>query len=100
MTEMQTIPATLDGNWRVERVSGLLPPLLGVRKRIAGSRGETRIGELPGVPFDVKGLRLHYRAPFRAFVDELEPSPEGYFGRARFLGREYGTFRLVPLDAG
>jgi len=49
------------------------------------------------VPFVVDGLRLRYRAPFHAFVDVLEPAAAGYFGRATFRGREYGTFRLLPL---
>jgi len=29
----------LDGLWKVERTSGFLPPLLGVRKQIADGRG-------------------------------------------------------------
>jgi len=57
---------SLDGTWSVERVSGLLPPMIGVRKTIRGTRGETRIGRIPAAPFDVRGLELHYRAPFRA----------------------------------
>ena len=86
--------AELEGEWEVERVSGLLPPLLGVRKRIGGDRGETAVGSLPGAPFTVEGLTLRYRAPLAAFVDELEPDGAGYRGRALFLGREYGRFRL------
>ena len=84
----------LEGVWRVERVSGLLPPLYRVRKVIVGDRGETRIGPLPGVPFRVKGLRLEYHAPLGGFVDLLEPEGDGYYGRATFLGREYGQFRM------
>ena len=84
----------LDGIWNVERRGGLLPPLVGVGKRITGSRGETRVGPLPGVPFDVDGLSLRYRAPFRGFVDELEPDGDGYVGRATFRGREFGRFAL------
>jgi hypothetical protein len=84
----------LDGIWRVERVSGFLPPLLGVRKRIRGASGETVVGPLPGVPFDVVGLSLRYRAPFRGFVDELEPNAEGFLGRATFRGRVFGRFAL------
>jgi len=89
--------ADLDGSWKVERVGGLLPPLPGVTKHISGRRGETRIGRLPGVPFVVDGLCLRYRAPFVWFVDELEPAAAGFFGRATFRGREFGTFRLLPL---
>ena len=55
----------LDGNWTVERTAGLLPPLYGVHKRIEGARGVTKVGRLPGIPFEVVGLELRYRAPFR-----------------------------------
>ncbi len=84
----------LDGLWRVERVSGLLPPLYGVCKRIEGDHGETRIGPLPGVPFRVVGLTLKYHAALGGFVDLLEREGDGYNGRATFRGREYGRFRL------
>jgi hypothetical protein len=94
--------AELDGEWDVQRVSGLLPPLLGVRKRISGNRGETALGSLPGVPFTVDGLTLRYRAPLAAFVDELEPDGPDYRGRGLLLGREYGRFRLRrrPTSSG
>jgi hypothetical protein len=84
----------LDGVWRVERVGGLLPPMLGVRKVISGNRGRTSLGRLPGVPFDVVGLTLRYRQPFGGFVDVLEPEGDGFFGRATYRGRGFGTFRL------
>jgi hypothetical protein len=88
----------LDGTWRVTRVSGLLPPLVGVRKRIVGAGGRTEIGPLPGVPFDVVGLSLRYRAPFGAFVDELTPvTADTYLGRATFAGRRLGTFRMTRV---
>ena len=77
----------LDGVWRVD-------PLPGVRKRIEGDRGWTSVGPLPGVPFDVRGLELHYRPPFRGLVDVLEPAADGYRLEARAFGRKYGTFRL------
>jgi hypothetical protein len=86
--------AELDGHWSVKRLGGLLPPLLGVHKVISGSSGETRVGPLPGAPFDVVGLSLRYRAPFRGFVDELEPDGEGYLGTATFHGRAFGRFAL------
>ena len=87
----------LDGVWDVKRVSGALPPLVGVRKQISGTSGSTKLGPLPGVPFDVVGLSLCYRAPFRGFVDELEPAGEGYRGRALFRGRGFATFELRRL---
>lgn len=88
----------LDGEWRVVRRGGLLPPLAGVRKRIRGGRGETALGRLPGVPFRVEGLSLRYVAPFASFVDELEPEGDGYRGRATFRGREFGRFALRRLS--
>jgi hypothetical protein len=87
----------LEGVWKVTRVSGLLPPLPGVRKRIRGASGETALGSLPGVRFDVAGLNLRYRPPFTGFVDELEPSGDGYLGRAFFRGRPFGRFALTRI---
>ena len=90
----------LDGVWSVQRVSGFLPPMLGLRKRIGGDRGETTLGGLPGVPFVVEGLTLRYRSPLDGFVDFLEPDGEGFRGRATFRGREYGRFLLRRVAAG
>jgi ferritin-like metal-binding protein YciE len=89
----------LDGVWKVERVGGALPPLYGCVKRIDGARGETAFAHAPGMPFDVRGLELHYRAPFTMFVDKLEPDDAGYFGRAMVAGREFGRFTMRRLDA-
>jgi hypothetical protein len=83
----------LDGEWEVERVSGALPPLGGVRKRIAGGRGVTTLGPLR-FPFNVNGLELRYRLP-PGLVDVLEPEGAGFLGRTRLFGRELGRFRLV-----
>ena len=85
----------LDGVWDVRRISGVLPPLAGVRKRIDGAGGETVVGGGRGLPFDVRGLELRYRAPFSFLVDVLEPDGDGYRGRATVFGRTYGRFRLV-----
>jgi ferritin-like metal-binding protein YciE len=51
------------------------------------------------MPFEVRGLELHYRGPFGVLVDRLEPQNGGYFGRATVLGREFGQFTLRRLDA-
>jgi len=88
----------LDGVWAVDRVSGALPPLHGCVKRIHGGRGTTEFPRVPGMPFDVRGLELHYRSPFGILVDKLEPQDGGYFGHATMLGREFGQFRLRRLD--
>jgi ferritin-like metal-binding protein YciE len=92
--------AELDGIWDVKRTGGLLPPLTGVRKRIAGTRGTTRIGDVAGMPFDVVGLELHYRAPFNGFVDVLTPEGDGFSGRATFRGREFGRFTMTRIRGG
>jgi ferritin-like metal-binding protein YciE len=86
--------AELDGTWNVRRLSGALPPLAGVRKRIAGARGETIVGGGRGIPFDVHGHELRYRAPFAFLVDVLEPAGDGFRGRATAFGRTYGEFEL------
>ena len=85
--------AGLDGVWEVERTGGALPPLVGVRKRIHGTRGSTVCGPLPGLPFDVRGNELHYRSPFSGFVDVVEPGGgDLYRGRATFRGTTFGHF--------
>lgn len=83
----------LDGEWNVERVSGALPPLAGVRKRIAGDRGVTTVGPLR-FPFAVRQLELRYRFP-PGLVDVLQPEGEDFVGRARLFGLELGRFRLT-----
>jgi hypothetical protein len=84
---MKTPDRELDGVWDVRRVSGALPPLLGVRKRIAGAHGETVLGGGPGLPFEVRGLELRYRAPLSFLVDVLERDGDGYRGRATAVRR-------------
>jgi ferritin-like metal-binding protein YciE len=91
----------LDGVWDVERVSGLLPPLLGVRKRINGTRGSTLVADgRVAVAFDVVGTELHYRAPFAGFVDVLEEDGDGFRGTFTFRGRELGRFAMTRFEGG
>ena len=85
----------LDGVWDVKRTGGLLPPLVGMRKRIRGARGRTELGPV-SVPFDVVGNELRYRRPLAGFVDVLSAAGGRWEGRALFGGREYGRFRLTP----
>jgi ferritin-like metal-binding protein YciE len=88
----------LDGVWDVERTGGFLPPLLGMRKHIQGTRGQTVVGPLR-MSFDVRGEELHYHDPFRGFIDLLEVADEGHVrGRATFRGREYGQFEMRRLE--
>jgi ferritin-like metal-binding protein YciE len=88
----------LDGLWTVQRESGLLPPLMGVRKVINGDHGWTTVGPARAA-FDVVGHELRYRSPLRGFVDVLEREDGGWKGRSLLAGREYGRFRLVAVDA-
>jgi len=86
--------AELDGVWKVERVGGALPPLIGCVKRINGTRGTTEFSRAPGMPFDVRGLELRYRPPFSMLVDKLEEQEGGYLGHATAAGFEFGQFRM------
>jgi hypothetical protein len=90
--------AELDGVWSVERESGALPPLHGWRKRIHGDRGTTEFPRLPRMPFEVRGLELHYGGPFALLVDKLERRDGYYLGRATLLGREFGRFTMKRAD--
>jgi ferritin-like metal-binding protein YciE len=91
----------LDGIWDVRRTGGLLPPLVGVRKEINGSRGETMLPRgVLGVPFDVVGLELHYRRPFTGFIDILVPRGDGFAGRATYRRREFGQFEMTAIRGG
>jgi len=86
--------AELDGEWELQRLSGLLPPLVGMRKRIRGEHGATVLpGGLP-VPFAVVVHELRYRPPFSMVVDVLEPDGDGWHGRATVFGRTVGEFRM------
>jgi hypothetical protein len=88
----------LDGVWSVHRLGGLLPPMLGVEKRISGERGVTSLGPLPGVPFTVVGREFRYRSPFTSFVDVLdEVRSEACSGRATFRGRVIGRFSMQRI---
>ena len=89
----------LDGEWDVRRMSGLLPPLYGVRKRISGARGQTIVLVPPGLPFDVVGRELRYRGLLSGLVDVLEPDGDGWRGVARYRGRQLGRFAMTPLSA-
>jgi hypothetical protein len=87
----------LDGVWNVKRESGVLPPMAGVRKEIAGSAGHTVVGPVR-LPFAVEGRSLRYRFP-PGLVDELEPAGDGFRGRALLAGRELGRFRIERASA-
>src|SRR3712207_4013311 len=91
----------LDGDWRVERTGGLLPPMVGVWKRIRGDRGETRLGLLR-YPLRVErrdeGAALVHAPPFSALVDEVSAqSPHLWLGRTTLGGRPLGRFRMARI---
>lgn len=93
----------LEGEWKVERLGGFLPPMIGVRKTVRGTGGETRVGPLPVWPFrrePTEGrVALVYRPPFSMFVDEVSRAPDGsWHGRMTLLGFELGRFRMTPID--
>jgi ferritin-like metal-binding protein YciE len=73
--------------------------MIGVRKRISGDRGETRIGFLPGWPLRVERseerVAMIYGRPFSALVDEVWAGAHGsWLGRSTLAGRELGRFRM------
>jgi hypothetical protein len=84
----------LDGDWELRRLSGALPPLGWVQKRIRGDRGTTVLPLGVSAPFGVVGRELRYRPPFAMFVDVLEPDGDGWHGRATVFGRTLGEFRM------
>lgn len=88
----------LDGLWEVRRLSGALPPLAPVRKRIAGAHGETVIAGGPRLRFDVVGNELQYRPPLEWLVDVVEPTGPAFHGRATAFGRTYGHFELRRIE--
>ena len=86
----------------MERTGGLLPPMVGTWKRISGDRGETRLGPVLRLPMRVErsGGRasLAYGPPLSALVDEVAPAgPDLWHGRATFMGRPFGRFRMVRI---
>lgn len=94
MHQRNDIPAS--GRYRVERISGLLPPGLG--KTIEGDRGVTTLAGRPLARFGTAGRSLIYDwLPIR---DRLEQQADGsWTGRGIVAGVEFCRFRLVP-DAG
>lgn len=96
----------LDGEWRVERLSGPVP-MPGVRKTIRSGRGRTwaRWSPLPDLPFRLEERRdlvlLVYEPPLSVLRDELRREADGsWLGRATVSGRRYAWFRLVPEAGG
>lgn len=100
MAIVMELAHALVGRWKVQRVSGLLPPF-GVHKAIGGLEGRTYLGPLPVGSFSVastpsKVVLLYRLWPIR---DELRLEADGsWSGRGYVFGREFCRFRLVPRD--
>lgn len=100
-----TVLRSLQGDWKVERLSGL-PPMPFVRKHIRDGRGVTYISPLSlsgcGLPFKVEQREGHialiYRPPLSFLVDELRLEAAGsWLGRAHAAGFRYAWFRMLPM---
>ncbi len=98
-----TLSGLLEGEWRLQRLSGALPPLIGVRKEVRGDRGKTWFGPFPAASFRVEEredcLALVYRPPFSVLVDEVRRESEGsWLGKATLGGRTFGRFRMTRIS--
>jgi hypothetical protein len=99
----------LEGDWRVERLTGPVPMPF-VWKRIHRGRGRTRLlprppfgaSPEPGLPFVLLAreghVELRYRAPLSLLRDELRREADGgWLGRAYLAGVQYAWFRMAPV---
>lgn len=97
---------SLEGEWKVERLSGPVP-MPGVYKTIRAGRGRTwaRWSPFGDLPFRLEQRRdlvlLVYDPPFSAIRDELRPETgDSWLGRATVAGRRYAWFRLISNTGG
>lgn len=100
--ERASLVEGLDGDWKVERLSGPVP-MPGVYKQVRGGRGRTwaRWSPFPDLPFRLEqgegSVGLIYRSPFSGIRDELRREADGsWLGRATVADRRYAWFRMVP----
>ena len=108
--ERLSIVGNLDGDWKVERLTGPVPMPF-VWKRIQAGRGTTRISPPlrrrglplePKLPFRLEQREGHvaliYLGPLSFLVDELRQEADGsWLGRANAAGIRYAWFRMVLL---
>ena len=99
--ETSSVIKNLEGDWRVERLSGPLPMPF-VWKRIRDDWGTTRVSSFaPKFPFRLQQREGHvaliYRGPLSFLVDELRLEADGsWLGRANAAGVRYAWFRMIP----
>ncbi|MDQ4063101.1 MAG: hypothetical protein M3122_04215 [Actinomycetota bacterium] len=96
----------MEGNWRVERLSGPVPMPF-VWKQVRDGRGTTRVSPLgasfgPGLPFRLEQCEGHvaliYMGPLSFLMDKLRREADGsWLGRANVAGIQYAWFRLIPM---
>jgi hypothetical protein len=106
-----SIVKNLEGDWKVERLSGPVPMPF-VWKRIRGGRGETHVLPRswqaigaplePKFPFELKQREGHvsliYRPPLSFMVDDLRLEANGsWLGQATAAGIRYAWFQMVPV---
>jgi hypothetical protein len=111
--ETLSVVGNLDGDWRVERLSGPVPMPF-VWKRIRAGRGTTRVSPRlrrrrglplePKLPFRLEQREGHvaliYLGPLSFLVDELRLEEDGsWLGRANAAGVRYAWFRMVPVES-
>ncbi len=108
--EPLSVLRNLEGDWKVERLSGPVPMPF-VWKRIRGGRGETRafpwwrsrgLPLEPKLPFELEQREGHvvliYRPPLSFLIDELRLEEDGaWLGRANVAGFRYAWFRMIPI---
>jgi hypothetical protein len=110
--ERLSVVENLDGDWKVERLTGPVPMPF-VWKRIRAGRGTTRVSPPlrprpdlplePKLPFRLEQREGHvaliYLGPLSFLVDELRQEADGaWLGRANAAGIRYAWFRMVPFD--
>lgn len=111
--EALSIVENLDGDWKVERLSGPVPMPF-VWKRIRAGRGTTRVSPPlrrrrglplePKLPFRLEQREGHvaliYLGPLSFLVDELRLEEDGsWLGRANAAGIRYAWFQMVLVES-
>jgi hypothetical protein len=103
--EPLSVVDNLDGDWKVERLSGPLP-MPCVWKRIRGDRGTTRVLPTfgPKLPFRLEQREGHvaliYLGPLSFMVDDLRLETDGsWLGRANAAGVRYAWFSMVSMES-